>query len=526
VAYGAVLQIGDVYVEDQTYLRAANDRRHINVAELIAVQKGLHLVALYRKALGQSAPLTLRLRCDNQSAVTWLTRAAQRHWTTVKGLSAKVVEKTIMTIVDDCQSLGVRLEVDFIPSAENPADPLSRVPDFLRPPPEPFDPAPVGDVLVNAILAPGEPLEFDAYHRVVLDSPTLLRFMTAVHEHEGANALYQRLHPIVANPDLRRQCQEFVRSCAICAMSKVTHHSPVQRGDAHLPEVMEPFAHVHLDIAGPYGHAEGLDQFYVLSLIDRYSRFVLTKCTCATPNGSDAVSLLRTTFDRFHVCVDVVHTDNGSQFVCAEFARTLTDLGAVSRTTPVHSSWANGRVERWHRVLNERLRAALGAADELISFRQFDSVVAKATLLHNTARHSRTGQSPHDMLFSFPAWIYPQWKHLRPPTDTTAPVPDTPSPADHPLVGRRLPAVGEIWLYRAPARKKIQWPYTPCRITRRVSTQTYMVKLQSNKIRKVHLRCLKFLSPEAATKLPPKLTLPLDDRPVRDLRRRGGHVES
>lgn len=42
-ALGAVLVVGNVYVEDATWLRKAGDCRHINVAELDAVLKGVGL---------------------------------------------------------------------------------------------------------------------------------------------------------------------------------------------------------------------------------------------------------------------------------------------------------------------------------------------------------------------------------------------------------------------------------------------------------------------------------------------------
>ena len=46
IAYSVVLQAGQVVIEDQGWLRRSDDQRHVNVAELGAVIKGLNL-AIY-----------------------------------------------------------------------------------------------------------------------------------------------------------------------------------------------------------------------------------------------------------------------------------------------------------------------------------------------------------------------------------------------------------------------------------------------------------------------------------------------
>ena len=525
-AYGAVLKVGDVSVEDQTYLRAPGDRRHINLAELIAVHKGIHLVALYRKALRITEPATINLKCDSKSVVAWLKRAQERHWTSIKGLSAKVIEKQLLAISDDCQALGIKLQVDLIPSEANLADPLSRVPDFLRGPEQPFDPLPIQNVVCSVTTPQTAIYERDQYNRLIIDDETLRMLQLTMHEHEGAQTLYDRLRGIVSCKELRKKCQEFVRNCAVCGLSKVIRHAPIISEDAHMPRAITPFSHVHIDISGPYGSIDNIDKFYVMSLIDRHTRYVLTRPTANAPQASDCSALLHAALERFHVCVDFVYTDGGSQFVSAEFTRVATDLGCSIVTTPVQSSWANGRVERWHRTLNEFLRSHLGDGLPTESFRLFDSTVARATLLHNTTRSSRTGESPHDMIFTFPSWIYPLLKHFRPSPMHFEDVPDNPVPEEeHPQAPRRKPKVGEIWLYRVKQPRKLDRPYVPCRIVGRLSSQVYLIRFRSRAVKKVHLRHLKPLTQEGAEQLPDlPLPIPPDDRPLRDLRGGGGHV--
>lgn len=63
LAYGACLYIGDLRAEDGSWIRPKDDHRHINVAELDAVLKGLSLLSMYLKAndmVGRRKDVTLR----------------------------------------------------------------------------------------------------------------------------------------------------------------------------------------------------------------------------------------------------------------------------------------------------------------------------------------------------------------------------------------------------------------------------------------------------------------------------------
>ncbi|KAF4701613.1 hypothetical protein FOZ63_018686, partial [Perkinsus olseni] len=108
-AYGAVLRIGPVLVEDATYLRRAGDRRHINLAELDALIKGLQLVDRYRRALSLHSRLPLTIFCDNTSAVAWVTRHLEQHWRSVAGLHATLVENRLRTLRDMLDEMQIDL---------------------------------------------------------------------------------------------------------------------------------------------------------------------------------------------------------------------------------------------------------------------------------------------------------------------------------------------------------------------------------------------------------------------------------
>ena len=72
-ALGCVLKVGNVVVLDNTWLRNLNDARHINIAELDAVIKGIGMVYQTKRALCID-PIQVTVHCDNSSVVAWLNR--------------------------------------------------------------------------------------------------------------------------------------------------------------------------------------------------------------------------------------------------------------------------------------------------------------------------------------------------------------------------------------------------------------------------------------------------------------------
>ncbi|KAF4679104.1 hypothetical protein FOZ60_015490 [Perkinsus olseni] len=259
---------------------------------------------------------------------------------------------------------------------------------------------------------------------------------------------------------------------------------------------------VHMDIVGPYKEYE----LYVVTLVDNFSGYLLTRATKSMPTSKVASALLRTVFECFNTVARTVYHDGGSQFTSAEFLSRMNWMHASSVPSSVASSWVNGKVERVHRVLNERVRSA-SATD--LSFGLFKTTIVKATSMFNTAVTRRTGRTPHSLVFSFSPWPYPEVDPVfRPPeesvdTITDADYPDSAPPLPR-LRSRRLPAVGEIWLVRRFGKqKKYYRPFLPCRIVQVVSPRVYKVALANlRSTKRVHLHHLKFISPAAVCKLP------------------------
>jgi transposase InsO family protein len=224
------------------------------------------------------------------------------------------------------------------------------------------------------------------------------------------------------------------------------------------------------------------------------------RSTIHTPTAGDASSLVRRVVDTFNTHPEICQTDQGTQFVSSDFTRTLAELSCRHVRSPVGASWTNGRVERFHRVINEKVRAF---ANDQLSSRQFHQIVFRATQLHNTSVSSVSNSAPHDMVFTYPSWIYSSLTAYRPKTILSAEANIEPEQQLLPSNSRPLPKIGETWLTRrAHSPKKFHKPYEQCVIVDRVSDLIYRVRFANsanNLVRVVHLRHLKSAVPASNT---------------------------
>ncbi|XP_065196213.1 uncharacterized protein LOC135827687 [Sycon ciliatum] len=122
IAYGCVLNANGHVVEDQAWLRKEDDRRHINVAELDAAVNGLSLAAKWNLS-------RVTLYTDSKTVYGWLSgKLEASHRVKVGGLQEVVVQRRLQILDDMVEATGMSVSVQWVPSAKNLADRLTRVP--------------------------------------------------------------------------------------------------------------------------------------------------------------------------------------------------------------------------------------------------------------------------------------------------------------------------------------------------------------------------------------------------------------
>ena len=132
--------------------------------------------------------------------------------------------------------------------------------------------------------------------------------------------------------------------------SKIVRHirAPLEP----LPVPDDRFTVLHVDLVGPLPVSEGFS--YLFTIIDRYTRWV-EAIPLVTMTAEDcARALLRHWIARFGVPAQIV-SDQGRQFVSRLWQELHVLLGIRQTKTTAYHPQSNGIIERFHRVVKERL---------------------------------------------------------------------------------------------------------------------------------------------------------------------------
>ena len=118
IAFGAVLTLDGEAIEDCSWLRKPDDRTHINIAELEAAVQRITLAA-------KREIKNFKLMTDSKMVAGWLSQLLNN----TRRVGTSGLHGRRLDIIDDMvETLGLTTEVFWIPSSENRADQLTRVP--------------------------------------------------------------------------------------------------------------------------------------------------------------------------------------------------------------------------------------------------------------------------------------------------------------------------------------------------------------------------------------------------------------
>ncbi|XP_067931809.1 uncharacterized protein [Watersipora subatra] len=121
IAVGVCIEVGDVVVEDASWLRKEDDGAHINVAELDAVVKGLNLAMKWNLK-------RLTVVTDSKSVYAWVQSViTDSHRPKVSGLCEMIVRRRLGLIAQLIDEYEVELTIKLVNSSSNKADVLTRV---------------------------------------------------------------------------------------------------------------------------------------------------------------------------------------------------------------------------------------------------------------------------------------------------------------------------------------------------------------------------------------------------------------
>ena len=389
LARGCVLMCNNHVVEDESHLKRPTDKSHINLSELEAVVDGLNLATRWKVT-------NLQLYVDSEVVKRWLSKCVNNEPVHSAGQSKILVERRLSIITDLLKEFSMKLSVNYIPSKENPADALTRIPSFFNlndnnfcgitvtnenddENPETQDLNEIKDWLVherNHQLRKSNKfyryrnqfvLKEDIVFRRLKVPPESIIDVPVVTSEEG-NTLVHNTHLETGHASwqtlremLRRKifflhmaesCNRYVSSCVKClAANPIASDSMYPSTISCIPD--RPWQTIFIDTL--YISVGAFPA--VLVMVDQFSKYTVCEPLISV-DAQSIVNCLKTTFCYFgHP--ENIRCDLGKEFDNYQFRKMMTDLDITTYYGAVGHSQSQGLVERTNRTILTMIRKTI-----------------------------------------------------------------------------------------------------------------------------------------------------------------------
>ena len=310
LALGAALEVNGHVVEDACWLRK-DEAAHINMAELDALIKGLNLALAWQLK-------DIDIKTDSAAVHQWVADGLTgRNRLKTKAANEMLIRRRVAIVVALVEEYKLRVTVSLVPSRENKADSLTRVPEkWLR----------RGEVPHAA----GAVVEDSAFERV-----------KKVHHEAGHPGVRRTLYFARRQDGTvgRREARDVVRACEVC---RSVDPAPVKWRKGHL-SVRGVWERVGMDIT----HYRG--QHY-LTLVDcGPSRFAIWR-RLRLQTSECVMEHLESVFYERGAPREIL-TDNDTAFKSRQFTSFVGTWGVKVRFRCAYVASGNGVAERVHRTV-------------------------------------------------------------------------------------------------------------------------------------------------------------------------------
>ncbi|KAI2644866.1 Transposon Ty3-I Gag-Pol polyprotein [Labeo rohita] len=189
---------------------------------------------------------------------------------------------------------------------------------------------------------------------------------------------------------LRRDVQEYVQACNICARSK-TINSPSTGELQPLPIPKRPWSHISVDFVTGLPDSQGKNT--ILTIVDRFSKAVHLVALTGLPSAKTTVELILEHVVRLHGFPKDIVSDRGPQFTAKFWQACCRLVGTTSSLSSGHHPQTNGQTERANQQLERFLRCFAGEHQ-----RSWARYLVWAELSNNLHTSSATNLSPFELV--------------------------------------------------------------------------------------------------------------------------------
>ena len=357
LAIGVRLEIGGDIVEDAAWLRAESDSAHINRAELDAVIRGINLALRW-------GPRKIRVMSDSKTVCGWLNALIHKsHNVRTRSLGEILIRRRLDTLKEIIEVERLDVSVEYVRSAENLADSLTRVPKaWLK---ESIRPTGASAAGITGLEGPTDSDEIKAS----------LKDIKKIHEqcHFGVERTLELARQRFGLGVSRKSVRKVVSRCQECARIDPAVNIRWDHGRITASEVSERWA---ADIT----HFKGKSY---LSTIDIASGFTVWHAL-RNESAMEVVDKMRQMFAVLGPPQQLL-MDNGTVFRSREMSNLLNQWDVQAKFSCAYRPQGNAVIERVHRTV-KRTSARTGRS------------VEEACFWVNTTRGTKT-VSPYEMMF-------------------------------------------------------------------------------------------------------------------------------
>ncbi|KAI2647070.1 Transposon Tf2-6 polyprotein [Labeo rohita] len=205
---------------------------------------------------------------------------------------------------------------------------------------------------------------------------------------------------------LRRDVQEYVQACNICARSK-TINSPSTGELQPLPIPKRPWSYISVDFVTGLPDSQGKNT--ILTIVDRFSKAVHLVALTGLPSAKTTAELILEHVVRLHGFPKDIVSDRGPQFTAKFWQAFCRLVGTTSSLSSGHHPQTNGQTEQANQQLERFLRCF--ASEHQRSWARY---LVWAELSNNLHTSSATNLSPFEVCYGYQP---PVFEHQEPEVD-------------------------------------------------------------------------------------------------------------
>ncbi|KAJ9566813.1 hypothetical protein OSB04_002779 [Centaurea solstitialis] len=200
-------------------------------------------------------------------------------------------------------------------------------------------------------------------------------------------------------PSLRFTKEQLCSACEMGKIKKSSHKLKVEHNTS------KPLQLLHMDLCGPMRVQSINGRKYVLVIVDDFSRYTWVNFLRSKDGASDIIiSFIRNVQVRLQLPVQVIRTDNGTEFKNRKLDSFLDSVGITHTFSAARTPQQNGVVERKNRTLVEAARTMLTFSKLPLHF--WAEAVASACFTQNRSLITkRFMKTPYELVYNRPPSI-------------------------------------------------------------------------------------------------------------------------